>query len=94
MDPFSDLVFNIFFLGIRGGVARSTLADANETRIRGGVARSTLADANETRTWRIYRDFSLYLSKTARALYAKDSFDNTIYALDTTTIELCLSLFP
>jgi hypothetical protein len=66
--------------------------------IRGGVARSTLADANETRDWHIYRDFSLHLIKTARALYAKDSFgielDNTVYALDTTTIELCLSLFP
>jgi hypothetical protein len=66
--------------------------------IRGGVARSTLADANETRDWRIYRDFSLHLIKTARTLYAKDSFgvelDNTVYALDTTTIELCLSLFP
>lgn len=66
--------------------------------IRGGVARSTLADANETRDWRIYRDFSLHLIKTARVLYAKDSFgielDNTVYALDTTTIELCLALFP
>ena len=66
--------------------------------IRGGVARSTLADANETRDWRIYRDFSLHLIQTARALYAKDSFgvelDNTVYALDTTTIDLCLALFP
>lgn len=66
--------------------------------IRGGVARSTLADANETRDWRIYRDFSLHLIKTARTLYAKDSFgvelDNTVYALDTTTIDLCLALFP
>ena len=66
--------------------------------IRGGVARSTLADANETRDWRIYRDFSLHLIKTARSLYGKDSFgielDNTVYALDTTTIELCLTLFP
>lgn len=66
--------------------------------IRGGVARSTLADANETRDWHIYRDFSLYLIKTARSLYAKGSFgielDNTVYALDTTPIELCLSLFP
>ena len=66
--------------------------------IRGGVARSTLTDANETRNWRIYRDFSLYLIKTARIRYAKDSFgielDNTVYALDTTTIELCLALFP
>lgn len=66
--------------------------------IRGGIARSTLADANETRDWRIYRDFSLHLIKTARGLYANDSFgielDNTVYALDTTTIDLCLALFP
>lgn len=66
--------------------------------IRGGVARSTLADANEIRDWRIYRDFSLHLIKTARTLYTKDSFgielDNTVYALDTTTIDLCLALFP
>lgn len=66
--------------------------------IRGIVARSTLADANEIRDWRIYKDFSLHLIKTARVLYAKDSFgielDNTVYALDTTTIELCLALFP
>jgi hypothetical protein len=66
--------------------------------IRGGISRSTLADANEKRDWRIYRDFSLHLIKTARTLYAHDSFgierDNTVYALETTTIELCLSLFP
>lgn len=66
--------------------------------IRGGIARSTLADANETRDWRICRDFSLQLIKTARTLYANDGFgielDNMVYALDTTTIELCLTLFP
>src|SRR3990167_6757097 len=66
--------------------------------IRGGIAKSTLADANEKRDWRIYRDFSLYLIETARTLYANDSFgielENTVYALDTTTIDLCLALFP
>lgn len=66
--------------------------------IRGGIARSTLADANEKRDWRIYRDFALALIRTARRLYAEDSFGvelaNTVYALDTTTIDLCLALFP
>lgn len=66
--------------------------------IRGGVARSTLTDANERRDWRIYRDFALALIRTARRLYAGDSFGvelaNTVYALDTTTIDLCLALFP
>jgi hypothetical protein len=66
--------------------------------IRGGVARSTLADANETRDWRIYQDFAMNLIRIARKLYADDSFavelDNTVYALDTTTIEMSMSLFP
>ena len=66
--------------------------------IRGGVARSTLADANETRDWRIYQDFAMNLIRIARKLYANDSFavelDNTVYALDTTTIEMSMSLFP
>lgn len=66
--------------------------------IRGGVARSTLADANERRDFRIYRDFAASLIATARALYAQDRFAvelaHTAYALDTSTIELSLSLFP
>ena len=66
--------------------------------IRGGIARSTLADANETRDWRIYQDFALSLIQTARTLYAQDSFGvelmHTVYALDSTTIDLCLALFP
>ena len=66
--------------------------------IRGGVARSTLADANERRDWRIYQDFALSLIQTARKLYAQDGFGveltNTVYALDSTTIDLCLALFP
>ena len=66
--------------------------------IRGGVARSTLADANEKRDWRIYQDVALYLIDLARKLYADDSFgielSTTAYALDSTLIDLCLSLFP
>ena len=66
--------------------------------IRGGIARSTLADANENRDWRIYQDFALSLIQTARKLYAKDDFGlelaHTVYALDSTTIDLCLALFP
>jgi len=66
--------------------------------IRGGIARSTLADANETRDWRIYQDFARSLIQTARKLYAQDSFGielkHTVYALDSTTIDLCLTLFP
>ena len=66
--------------------------------IRGGIARSTLADANENRDWRIYQDFALCLIQTARKLYAQDNFgvelSNTVYALDSTTIDPCLSLFP
>jgi hypothetical protein len=62
------------------------------------IKRSTLADANETRDWRIYAEFAQRLIAQARVLYAGDSFgielDNTTYALDSTTIDLCLSLFP
>lgn len=66
--------------------------------IRGGIAKSTLADANENRDWRIYQDFALSLIQAARKLYAEDSFGleltHTVYALDSTTINLCLALFP
>ncbi len=66
--------------------------------IRGNIARSTLADANEQRDCRIYADFAMSLIQTARKLYANDSFAvemaQTVYALDTTTIDLCLSVFP
>ena len=65
---------------------------------RGSVARSTLADANEARDWRIYADFALTLIATARSLYAADpmgvALDQSLYALDSTTIDLCLSVFP
>ena len=66
--------------------------------IRGHVARSNLADANEKRDWRIYRDFANALIAEARRLYADDAFgvdlENTVYALDTTTIDLSLKVFP
>ena len=66
--------------------------------IRGRVSKSTLADANEKRDWRIYAEFAQCLIATARDLYREDSFleklDETIYALDATTIDLCLSVFP
>jgi hypothetical protein len=62
------------------------------------VRRATLTDANEKRDWRIYADFAQRLISRARKLYAADSLglelDNTVYALDSTTIDLCLSLFP
>lgn len=62
------------------------------------IARSTLADANEARDWRIYADFAQSLIGIARRLYAEEPFgvdlNETVYALDTTTIDLCLSVFP
>jgi hypothetical protein len=62
------------------------------------VARTTLADANETRDWRIYADFAQVLIHEARRLYTGDGLgldlDQTVYALDATTIDLCLALFP
>ena len=65
---------------------------------RGKVARSTLADANESRDWRIFADFAQVLIAIARPLYARDpigvDLDASLYALDSTTIDLCLSLFP
>jgi hypothetical protein len=66
--------------------------------IRGNVVRSNIADANEVRNWRIHCDFSQALIRIARRLYAEEplaiELDNTVYALDSTTIGLCLSLFP
>jgi hypothetical protein len=64
----------------------------------GRVARSTLADANDAHDWRIYADFAQVLIGIARPLYASDpigvELDQSLYALDSTTIDLCLSLFP
>jgi hypothetical protein len=65
---------------------------------RGKVSRSTLADANESHDWRIFADFAQGLIATARPLHACDlmgvDLDQSLYALDSTTIDLCLSLFP
>jgi hypothetical protein len=65
---------------------------------RGKVSRSTLADANEAHDWRIYADFAQSLIEIARPLYAGEplgfDLDGTVYALDSTTIDLCLSVFP
>jgi hypothetical protein len=64
----------------------------------GPVRRSTLADANQTRDWRIYAEFAQRLIAQARRLYVGESLSvdlkETVYALDSTTIDLCLSLFP
>jgi hypothetical protein len=66
--------------------------------IRGHIARNTLANANATRDWRLYADFAQRLIATARRLYAHDTFGvdlaETVYALDATTIDLCLAVFP
>ena len=65
---------------------------------RGKVSRSTLADANEAHDWRIYADFAQALIQIARPMYDSEplgfDLDNTVYALDSTTIDLCLSVFP
>jgi len=65
---------------------------------RSTIARNTLANANAVRDWRIYADFAQHLIDIARRLYADDplalELDNTVYALDSTTIDLCLSVFP
>ncbi len=75
---------------------------ANSTKLyamgfRSPVKRSTLADANESRDWRIWSDLAALLIRRARKLYASDSLgvelDNTVYALDSSTVDLCLSLF-
>jgi len=66
--------------------------------IRGQVSRNTLANANAVRDWQIYADFAQVLIAQARVLYAHEDFglelEQTVYALDSTTIDLCLALFP
>ena len=77
---------------------RSLHGKLYHTGFRSRPARSTLADANESRDWRIYADFAQVLIRIARPLYAHDpigvDLDHSLYALDSTTIDLCLSLFP
>jgi IS4 transposase len=77
---------------------RATQSRLYHLGIRGKISRNTLAHANQTRDWRIYADFAQILIAKARKLYAADSFgielDQAVYALDSTTIDLCLALFP
>jgi IS4 transposase len=77
---------------------RSVTGKLYHLGIRSKVARTTLADANESRDWRIFADFAQVLIRIARPLYAADpigvDLDHGVYALDSTTIDLCLSLFP
>jgi hypothetical protein len=66
--------------------------------IRGGVSRNTLSNANKVRDWRIHANFAQALIRIARPLHAKEDLglvlDNTVYVLDSSTIDLCLSVFP
>src|SRR6202158_2893744 len=77
---------------------RSIQGKLYQLGFRGKVARSTLADANESHDWRIFADFAQVLIAIARPLYARDpigvDLEQSLYALDSTTIDLCLSLFP
>jgi len=77
---------------------RATQSRLYHLGIRGKVSRNTLAHANQNRDWRIYADFAQILIAKARKLYVADSFgielDQAVYALDSTTIDLCLALFP
>ena len=77
---------------------RANQAKLYHMGIRGRVSRNTLANANSVRDWRIYADFAHLLINQARTLYRNDDFSlalqQTVYALDATTIDLCLSLFP
>lgn len=77
---------------------RSQQAKLYHMGFRGRISRNTLAHANETRDWRIFADFARILIGTARQLYRHEPFGvelaETVYALDSTTIDLCLSVFP
>ena len=77
---------------------RSMRARLYHMGIRGRISKSTLADANESRDWRIWADFAQVLIHKAKRLYLNDPFGielkETVYALDSTTIDLCLALFP
>ena len=77
---------------------RSVASKLYHMGLRGKVSRTTLADANESHHWRIFADFAQVLIAIARPLYAHDpigvDLDQSLYALDSTTIDLCLSLFP
>ncbi|MFA6201921.1 MAG: IS4 family transposase [Gallionella sp.] len=95
--PFAQLTYRESLRDIETCL-RAHQAKLYHLGIRGNIAKSTLADANEQRDCRIYADFAMSLIQNARSLYASDSFavelEQTVYALDTTTIDLCLSVFP
>lgn len=102
MDQFLCMAFAQFTYreGLRDVEAclRSQPAKLYHLGIHGKVSRSALADANESRDWRIFYEFAHALIRIARPLYAQESLgidlSDTVYALDSTTIDLCLSLFP
>lgn len=77
---------------------RAVRSKLHNAGLQGGIARNTLANANSVRDWRIYGDFAQVLIQEARKLYAGEDFgielDNTVYALDSTVIDLCMTLFP
>ncbi len=93
---FAPLTFRESLRDIESGL-RSVPAKLYHLGFRGHIARSTLADANETREWRIYADFAQVLIGIARPMYATEplgiDLDATVYALDSTTIDLCLTVF-
>jgi hypothetical protein len=94
---FAQLTFRESLRDIEASL-RAQSAKLYHLGIRGNVARNTLANANAVRDWRIYADFAERLIGIARALYAEEPFGvdlaETVYALDATTIDLCLSVFP
>ena len=94
---FAQLTFRESLRDIESSL-RAQSAKLYHLGIRGNVSRNTLANANATRDWRIYASFAERLIGIARGLYAKEPFGvdlaETVYALDATTIDLCLSVFP
>lgn len=86
------------FLCMAFGQLRSRQEQLYHLGFHGPISHSTLADANHNRDWRIYADLAQGLIKRARALYQNESLcidlDETVYALDSPTIDLCLNLFP
>lgn len=94
---FAQLTFRESLRDIETGL-RSMQPRLYHMGFRGPIARSTIAEANEKRDWRIYADFAHTLISSARELYADEDLglelQRTVFALDSTTIDLCLSLFP
>ena len=94
---FSQLTFRESLRDIEAYL-RATQSRLYHLGIRGKISRNTLANANQTRDWRIYADFAQILIAKARTLYAADSFgielEQAVYVMDSTTIDLCLALFP